>query len=290
MPTHGSYYVPERSVWPILGAVGLFGLGYGSINLLHSHIVGPLVFISGAVLIALTMFGWFHAVIKESRAGLYDAQMDRSFRWGMFWFIFSEIMFFGVFFGALFYARELSVPWLGGAGSGELTHLLIWPDFKAAWPLLANPDPQAFVAPQKTLYTWGIPAMNTLILLSSGVTITLAHWALKRNERNKLIIFLGLTIVLGLVFLSCQAYEYYLAHYKYGLNIATGIYGSTFFMLTGFHAAHVIIGAIMLFIIWLRCVKGHFTPEHHFGFEASAWYWHFVDAIWLLLFTFVYWL
>jgi cytochrome c oxidase subunit 3 len=215
--------------------------------------------------------------------------MDKSFRWGMAWFIFSEVMFFAAFFGALFYARNFAVPWLGGEGDRGSSHLL-WPSFKAVWPLLNTPDPQLFPAPKEIIGTWGLPALNTLILLTSGVTITIAHWGLVKKKRTQLIIGLMLTIALGISFLFFQAHEYHEAYKDYNLTLASGIYGSTFFMLTGFHGAHVTIGTIMLIVILLRCLKGHFTPEHHFGFEAVAWYWHFVDVVWLFLFVFVYWL
>jgi cytochrome c oxidase subunit 3 len=135
---------------------------------------------------------------------------------------------------------------------------------------------------------WGIPAINTLLLLSSGVTVTFAHWALKKNSRGPLVMWLLATVALGFTFLGFQIYEYYHAYHELNLTLGSGIYGSTFFMLTGFHGFHVTLGAIMLTVIMFRCMKGHFTPEHHFGFEGVAWYWHFVDVVWLGLFIFVY--
>lgn len=290
MATHlEHYYVPAQSHWPITGSLGLGFIMIGAANLLHGHIIGHYFFLFGALAIAYMMFGWFRDVIKESQQGLYSKQMDRSFRWGMAWFIFSEVMFFAAFFGALFYARHLAVPWLGGLGEKGSSHLL-WPNFQAIWPLLNNPDPQAFPGPQQTIYTWGLPALNTLLLLSSGATITWAHWGLLKNRRWQLITGLILTITLGILFLSLQAYEYQEAYHHYQLTMASGIYGSTFFMLTGFHGAHVTIGTLMLIIILLRCFKGHFTAQHHFAFEAVAWYWHFVDVVWLFLFVLVYWI
>lgn len=286
---HQPYYVPAQSHWPIVGSIGLFTMVIGGVNVLHEHPYGWYIFIAGALILVFMMFGWFHAVIQESAAGLYSAQLDRSFRWGMAWFIFSEVMFFGAFFGALFYARTWAVPWLGGLGAKPSTHLL-WEQFHAAWPLLKNPNPNLYVGPQEAMGAWGIPAVNTLILLSSGATVTWAHHALKNNHRTALILGLFATIVLAISFISLQAYEYHHAYTELGLKLNSGIYGTTFFMLTGFHGAHVTIGTIMLTIILLRCLKGHFTPEKHFGFEATAWYWHFVDVIWLLLFIFVYWL
>lgn len=283
------YYVPEHSYWPIIGSIGLFTLVVGGVNVLHQHEYGWFVFLAGALLIAFMMFGWFGTVIHESRQGLYSPQLDRSFRWGMMWFIFSEVMFFGAFFGALFYARMLAVPWLGGLGDKSSSHML-WENFQAIWPLLKNPNPTEFVGPYKAMGAWGIPALNTLILLSSGATVTVAHFALKNDQRKKLILALLATILLGFTFLTFQAYEYHHAYTEMGLKLNSGIYGTTFFMLTGFHGAHVTIGTIMLTVILIRCIRGHFTPEKHFGFEATAWYWHFVDVVWLMLFVFVYWL
>jgi cytochrome c oxidase subunit 3 len=284
------YYVPAQSYWPIIGSIGLFTMVIGGINVLHAHGYGWLIFLAGAFITVFMMFGWFGSVIKESRGGLYSPQLDRSFRWGMVWFIFSEVMFFAAFFGALFYARHFSVPWMGGIGAKPATHALLWDHFRALWPLLKNPDPAKFVGPFEAMGAWGIPALNTVILLSSGATVTLAHLALKNNHRKKLIIGLMATVTLGILFLSFQAYEYYHAYTELGLKLNSGIYGSTFFMLTGFHGAHVTIGTIMLTVILVRCIRGHFTPEKHFGFEATAWYWHFVDVVWLMLFIFVYWL
>ncbi len=283
------YYVPAQSHWPITGSIGLGIFMVGLANWIHGHAIGHYIFFAGSLCVAYMMFGWFRDVIHESHQGLYSKQMDRSFRWGMAWFIFSEVMFFAAFFGALFYARNLAVPWLGGEGDRGASHLL-WPNFQAVWPLLNTPDPQLFPAPKEIINTWGLPALNTLLLLTSGVTITLAHWGLVKKKRAQLIIGLFLTIALGISFLCCQAYEYYEAYHHFSLTLGSGIYGSTFFMLTGFHGAHVTIGTIMLIVILLRCLKGHFTPEHHFGFEAVAWYWHFVDVVWLFLFVFVYWL
>jgi cytochrome c oxidase subunit 3 len=285
-----SYYVPHHAYWPLVGSVGLFTLVLGGINILHAHPTGWWFFFAGALIVAFMLFGWFRSVIEESAAGLYSAQLDRSFRWGMVWFILSEVMFFAAFFGALFYARHLSVPWMGGIGAKVSTHTVLWDHFQAAWPLLKNPDPTAYIGPKAIMSPWGIPALNTLILLSSGVTVTFAHLALKKNQRTYLNLGLLLTILLGLIFLSFQAYEYHHAYTELGLKLNSGIYGATFFMLTGFHGAHVTIGTIMLIVIFLRCLKGHFSPEKHFGFEAVAWYWHFVDVIWLMLFIFVYWL
>jgi cytochrome c oxidase subunit 3 len=232
-------------------------------------------------------FGWFGTVINESEGGLYNAGVDRSFRMGMSWFIFSEVMFFAAFFGALYYARQLSVPWLGGEGSRFMTNLFLWPEFEAAWPTNGPANVGGYF---ETIPAFGLPAINTAILLTSGVTITIAHHALKAGNRGILKIFLALTFILGFLFVGLQAEEYIHAYHELNLTLGSGVYGSTFFMLTGFHGLHVTLGAIMLLVIWLRVMRGHFTPTHHFAFEGVAWYWHFVDVVWLGLFIFVYWL
>lgn len=250
---------------------------------------GSTVLMVGAAILLIMMFGWFGTVINESESGVYNEQVDRSFRWGMVWFIFSEVMFFAAFFGALYYARELAMPELGGKGSNPLTNFVLWHGFDAMWPHTAN-GPADIGGEFETMSAWGIPALNTLILLSSGVTVTIAHWGLKSNKRGQLILGLIATIALGVTFISLQATEYIHAYHELNLTLHSGVYGSTFFMLTGFHGMHVTIGAIMLTVILLRCIRGHFTPNHHFGFEAVSWYWHFVDVVWLGLFTFVYWL
>lgn len=288
--TQGGYYLPEPSYWPIVGSIGLFLLMVGAANWLHGVSFGPYLFAIGFGIIIFMMFGWFGTVIHENLSGLYDAQVDRSYRWGMAWFIFSEVMFFAAFFGALFYVREWAVPWLGGEKGFALTQYLLWPNFKATWPLLVNPDPSLFVGPHSVMETWDIPAINTLILLSSGVTITIAHWGLMKNKRLQLIGWLAATITLGIVFLTLQAREYILAYTEKGLTLGSGIYGTTFFMLTGFHGLHVTLGTIMLITMLCRSILGHFKPKNHFAFEAVAWYWHFVDVVWLFLFVFVYWL
>jgi cytochrome c oxidase subunit 3 len=235
----------------------------------------------GFAVLAVMLFGWFGRVIGESESGSYNPQVDRSFRWAMAWFIFSEVMFFAAFFGALFYVRVLSIPDIASADQASL-----WEGFKDQWPT-AGP---AAKDPFTPMQAWGIPAINTLLLLSSGVTVTWAHWGLIANKRQQLITGLALTIALGLVFISLQAYEYAEAYSHLNLKMTTGVYGSTFYMLTGFHGFHVTLGATMLIVILMRTMKGHFTAERHFAFEAVAWYWHFVDVVWLGLFVVVYWL
>jgi len=292
MATHEHYYVPAQSKWPIIATIGMFttmyGLGTWFIDMKaarDSH--GPVIFAVGGLIVAYMMFGWFSTVIKESRSGLYSAQMDRSFRWGMGWFIFSEVMFFVAFFGALFYVRVIAGPALGGEGAKGIAHML-WPNFQYAWPLLHTPDPAMFAPPKEVIDPWHLPLINTVLLVSSSVTVTIAHHALKKGHRGALRLWLAATILLGVAFLVLQAMEYHEAYTELGLTLGSGIYGATFFMLTGFHGAHVTIGTIILFVMLMRILRGHFDAEHQFGFEAASWYWHFVDVVWVGLFVFVY--
>ncbi len=278
----GGYYLPEPSRWPIVGSIGLFLMAFGAVLTMNSVSGGWYVLIAGAAVIIYMMFGWFGTVIGESESGKYNKQVDVSFRWGMSWFIFSEVMFFACFFGALFYMRILSVPWLDDAETGTL----LWNGFTAGWPVSGPGIAEQFTP----MGAWGLPAINTALLLSSGVTITVAHHALKSNNRAVLNWFMFFTIALGAAFLYLQAVEYSHAYHELNLTLESGAYGATFFMLTGFHGFHVTVGTLMLIVIWVRCLKGHFKPEHHFGFEGVAWYWHFVDVVWLGLFIFVYWL
>lgn len=282
----GGYYVPHGTRWPILGSIGLTAFMVGFAKLLNgSSGFGTTLLAVGVVVLLVMMVGWFGTVIKESESGIYSDQVDRSFRMGMMWFIFSEVFFFAAFFGALFYARLYAVPWLGGSGTGAMTNQFLWPEFDASWP---TNGPGNVGGNFETIPAFGVPMLNTAILLASGVTITMAHHALRHGNRNPLIGWLAATIVLGAIFLFFQAAEYIEAYQHLNLTLGSGIYGSTFFMLTGFHGMHVTLGAIMLVVILGRCMAGHFTPTHHFGFEAVAWYWHFVDVVWLGLFVFVY--
>ena len=283
--SNGGYYLPEPSHWPIVGSVGMFLLLFGFASFLHGGT--SLTMLAGAVIVIIMLFGWFGTVINESLSGKYNSQVDTSFRMGMGWFIFSEVMFFAAFFGALFYARIYSVPWLGGASNNVMTNELLWPGFEALWP---TNGPGAMGGEFTPMGAWGIPAINTLILLSSGVTVTWAHWGLKKADRTQLILGLMATVVLGFLFIGLQAYEYSHAWNDLNLTMGSGMYGTTFYMLTGFHGLHVTLGATMLLVILIRSMKGHFTNENHFAFEAVAWYWHFVDVVWLGLFVFVYWL
>ena len=293
MATPDHYYVPAQSKWPIIATIGLLvtvcGLAtwFNDLKATRPESHGPLIFFVGSLLVAYMMVGWFGAVIKESRAGLYSPQLDRSFRWGMTWFIFSEVMFFAAFFGALFYVRNFSGPWLGGEGSKAVAHML-WPNFQFAWPLLHSPDPVLYPAPKDIINPWGLPLLNTVLLVSSSVTLTLAHHALNKGQRGALKVWLGLTVLLGVAFLGFQAEEYIHAYQELGLTLGSGVYGATFFMLTGFHGAHVTIGTLILLVMLTRIVRGHFNAEHQFGFQAASWYWHFVDAVWVALFLFVY--
>lgn len=280
------YYVPDGTYWPFLGSIGLTALVVGFINILNGG-NGKFLMIAGAVVLLIMLFGWFGEVIRESESRAYGAWEDKSFRLGMSWFIFSEVMFFAAFFGALFYARVLSVPWLGGAGEEAETHAWLWNTFQSAWP---TNGPEAVGGDFQPMGAWGLPALNTLILLTSGVTITWAHHAMKHNNRRNLILGLAATVGLGFLFVALQAYEYVHAYNDLNLTLGSGIYGSTFYMLTGFHGMHVTLGAIILTVILVRAMKGHFTSDNHFAFEAAAWYWHFVDVVWLGLFVFVYWL
>jgi cytochrome c oxidase subunit 3 len=279
------YFVPHHSQWPFLGSIALFTLMVGVANWMNGHAWGQMVFYVGVAMVLVILAAWFGDVIAESLQGKYSPQVDVSFRMGMLWFIFSEVMFFAAFFGALFYARQYAMPWLTGEGDGVLTNQYLYHGYSEGWP--AN-GPANVGGEFQIIPAWGLPLLNTLILLSSGVTITLAHHALKANHRRALIGWLGATILLGFLFLYYQATEYIHAYHELNLTLGSGIYGSTFFMLTGFHGMHVTLGAIMLTIIWFRCLKGHFSKDHHFAFEAVAWYWHFVDVVWLGLFLFVY--
>lgn len=286
-----NYYVPEQSKWPIIGAVAVFAMALSTALMITGSDFAAIVFLLASALMAYMLFGWFGNVIAESQQGLYSDQLNRSFRISMLWFIFSEVMFFAAFFGALFYVRTLAIPWLDGQGDKASTALL-WPEFTAAWPLLTPPAPDQFAQPSGTIDAWKLPFFNTILLLTSSITITLSHHKLKANQISQASLWLGLTLLLGTAFIIVQIYEYVHAYEDLGLTLNAGIYGSTFFMLTGFHGAHVTIGSLMILVILIRMLKGHFNDDKnkdgHFAFEAAAWYWHFVDVVWLFLFLFVY--
>lgn len=282
------YFLPDPSYWPLMGCVGILTFFIGAANWLHYHWLGPYLLSLGVIIILVMMAGWFSRVIHENRTDSYNSQVSSSFKLGMSWFIFSEVLFFGGLFGTLFYTRLWSVPELGGE-IYPLTNILLWPDFVAQWPLLKNPENYKYLGAKSVGNVWGIPALNTLLLLTSGATLMFAHWGLVQGKRKILVSGLILSILLGITFLLCQSHEYYQAYTIHGLTLNAGSYGSTFFILTGFHGIHVTIGATMLSVILFRSLAGHFSTDNHFAFRAVAWYWHFVDIVWLFLFVFVYW-
>ena len=276
------YFVPGPSRWPMLAGISMLATMAGASAWVNDASWGMPLCLAGIVCMLAVLWGWFGDAIGESEGGLYGKNIDVSFRWSMGWFIFSEVMFFAAFFGALFYARTIAMPWLG-----DLNNKIIWPDFSAVWP---NTGPAGTVETFQTMGPWPIPTINTALLLTSGVTLTWAHHALLAGKRNQLIQGLVLTILLGAIFMCLQVYEYMHAYHELNLKLTSGVYGSTFFLLTGFHGFHVTMGAIMLAVVLGRVLKGHFTPDHHFAFEGAAWYWHFVDVVWLGLYVVVYWL
>ncbi len=276
------YYVPQPSHWPIMGSFALLLMGFGAALWFNAYTPGPYLVGTGFCVLLFMLFGWFGTVIRESEQRLYNLKVDTSFRWSMSWFIFSEVMFFAAFFGALYYVRTIGVPDLGS----DITGRYAWPGYVGTWPTVGPYLNQVFT-PMAAI---GIPLINTIILVTSGGTLTIAHHALKVGHRGALKFWLAVTIVLGFTFLVLQAYEYTHAYSELNLKLSTGVYGSTFFMLTGFHGLHVTIGAIMLTVMLARSFRGHFDAQHHFAFEAAAWYWHFVDVVWLLLFVLVYWI
>jgi cytochrome c oxidase subunit 3 len=287
-----TYHVPHNSRWPVLASIALGTMLIGLGNFIQQStgiwknagtIPGFPVFLLGFAGIITVLSLWWRDTIKESLALMNSQLMDRSYRMGMMWFIFSEVMFFAAFFGALFYARVFVVPWLGGEGDKGITHML-WPNFHPTWPVLTTPAGKT----TEQMHPWPLPTINTLLLLTSSVTCTFAHHALLAGNRKMQILWLATTVAFGIVFLICQGMEYHHAYTEMGLTLHSGIYGSTFFLLTGFHGFHVTMGATMLTVMLFRSIKGHLTPDNHFAFEAAAWYWHFVDVVWLFLFIFVY--
>ena len=271
-----------------MASIGLFFVILGASQWINGHEWGMYSLAFGMLWWLTVLYQWFSESIRESEGGQYGHKIDLSYRWSMSWFIFSEVMFFGAFFTALWWARSHSVPALG-----SLENALLWPDFKAVWPSIqagATAAPAGTVEPFQTVGPFWLPTINTALLLTSGVTLTIAHHALVAGQRSKTIAFMWRTVLLGLVFLFVQGYEYYHLYTDLNLKMSSGIFGSTFFMLTGFHGFHVFLGMLMLFFITLRLQKGHFTPQRHFGFEGAAWYWHFVDVVWLGLYVLVYWM
>ncbi|WP_077034209.1 cytochrome c oxidase subunit 3 [Pelomonas sp. KK5] len=288
-PGHAPYYfVPSPSRHPVMAAIGLFFVILGASQWVNGAGWGAYSVLFGLLWWAFVLKQWFGDAIRESEGGQYGDRIDLSYRWSMGWFIFSEVMFFGAFFGALYWARVHSVPNLG-----SLENSLLWPDFKGLWPSVAaglTASPAGTTEPFTTVGPWPLPTVNTALLLTSGVTLTIAHHALLDNQRGKTIAFMWITVLLGIAFLICQGVEYHHAYTELNLKLSSGVFGSTFFMLTGFHGFHVFVGMMMLLFITLRLMKGHFTSERHFGFEGAAWYWHFVDVVWLGLYIVVYWM
>ena len=311
MSTESSYYVPEQSKLPIITAIGLGALAFGAASWVIEG-GSPYIFLAGLTIMILVMYRWWSVVIDENMRGLASNKLKHSYVLGMLWFIFSEVMFFAAFFGALFYVRVFVNSWIGGEAAvgwfddsptdaSVANNEILWPGYESQWPVMVTPDQAAngdaaqFQGPEQNmsfpglsnLATW-LPLWNTVILLSSSVTVHIAHMALKDDNRKRFNIWLGITVALGIIFLGLQAEEYIVAYRDMGLTLETGIYGTTFFMLTGFHGFHVTMGTIMLLVQWVRGLKGHFSHADQFGFEASSWYWHFVDVVWVGLFIFVY--
>jgi cytochrome c oxidase subunit 3 len=254
------YFLPDPSPWPIIGALGAFLIVFGII--IAAHFGKFLVLILGAVTVLGTMFFWWRDVLREGRAtGGHSAIVRLGQRYGMTLFIASEVMFFVGFFWAYF-------------------NFLIFPDTQGNGQTVWPP------ADVHTFDPFHLPFLNTMILLLSGTTVTWAHHALLENDRKNLVLGLGITILLGVSFTLCQAIEYSHAPFKFN---GGGVYSSTFFLATGFHGFHVMVGTIFLTVCWFRARAGQFTPQRHFGFEAAAWYWHFVDVVWLFLFVCIYW-
>src|SRR5438105_3710374 len=282
------YFVPQPSRHPAMAAAGLLIIIVSAAQWINGAEWAMWTLLAGFLWLFAVLFQWFRDAIGESQSGMYGHKIDLSYRWSMSWFIFSEVMFFGAFFTALWWMRAHSVPALGGVDNAVL-----WPDFKAVWPSVAagaTASPANIIEPFQTMTPFWLPTINTALLLSSGVTVTIAHHALRENHRGRTILFMWFTVLLGASFVTVQAYGYFHAYHELNLKLSSGAYGSTFFMLTGFHGFHVIVGMLMLLFITLRIMRGHFTPERHFGFEGAAWYWHFVDVVWLGLYTLVYWL
>ena len=250
------YHLVDPSPWPLIGAVSAFVLAIGALLVMHEQSYWLLII--GAVMVMGTMFGWWRDVVDEAEnLGFHNRVVQVGLRYGMSLFIASEVMFFAAFFWAFFNAS------------------------------LFPPEAINFIWPPENITTfnaWDLPLLNTLILLLSGCTVTWAHHALIEGNRRDLIRGLSLTVALGVLFTGLQAYEY--SHAAFGFR--EGIYPSTFFMATGFHGFHVIVGTVFLFVCLIRAIRGHFKDDHHFGFEAAAWYWHFVDVVWLFLFSCVY--
>ena len=278
---HG-YFVPGPSFWPVLGGTSMLLTMIGAAGWVNGEHWAPYVNLAGVLCMLAVLYRWFGDAIGESEGGQYGRNIDGSFRWSMSWFIFSEVMFFGAFFGALFYSRVISMSELSA-----LDARVLWPDFAGRWPSVG---PAGSIEAFTPMTPFWVPTINTALLLTSGVTLTIAHHALRHAHRTKTAFWLFVTILLGATFLGFQIFEYGHAYSELNLKLTSGIYGSTFFMLTGFHGFHVTMGALMLAVVLRRVLRGDFTSDNHFGFEGAAWYWHFVDVVWLGLYVVVYWL
>lgn len=252
------YHMVKPSPWPVISTFGTFIMAIGGVWYMQD---GPLwLFLVGLAIVLLCMFGWWRDVVSEAQNGVDHTEVvQHGLRVGMVLFIASEVMFFVAFFWAYF---NSSVPAISQAANE------VWP-------------PEGI----ETVYTWGLPFINTVILLTSGATLTVAHHGLRENDSSKLKIWLLFTVLLGFLFLGLQMFEYGETAFAF----TDGIYPSTFFLATGFHGFHVFVGAVFLTVCLLRATRGHFTPKQHVGFEAAAWYWHFVDVVWIFLFIWIYW-
>jgi cytochrome c oxidase subunit 3 len=311
------YYVPAKSRLAIFTVIGLVLSIFGASHVLNDMTFGDpnvetnswSIFLIGMFVFIATLFAWFRTTVIENMAGMNSAQLKKSYVLGMFWFIFSEVMFFAAFFGALFYVRNISGPWLGGEGEGGRMSSLLWEGFQFSWPLTTTPQDAVggagaqlianngtFVGAHKSMafenahawWAW-LPLWNTILLITSSFTVHIAHTGLLAGNKSKFNAWLAISVILAIGFLCLQYMEYHEAYAEFGLMLTSGTYGSTFFLLTGFHGFHVFMGMTMLLVQLIRSVKNnHFTADDHFGFEASSWYWHFVDVVWVMLFLFVY--
>jgi len=257
------YHLVDPDPWPLIGAICGGALFSGLVMWWHENPYGKFVFALGLIGVLVTMYNWWSNTIREAHTGYHTPVVQLHLRYGMILFIASEVMFFLAWFWAYFDASLFpsAAEAIGGQWPPKGLHVL---------------DP------------WGYPLLNTLILLCSGTTVTWAHHSLIHGDREGLKTGLLLTVLLGLLFTSIQAYEYMHAPFFFKQSAGGNIYGSTFFMATGFHGFHVIVGTIFLTVCLIRAWKGDFTPKQHFGFEAAAWYWHFVDVVWLFLFVSIY--
>ncbi len=291
MADHGTYYVPEHSSRPIMTAIGLFFLGLGAIFLTEEPHVGLVLAGMGAVIIVITLFLWFRDVVIESRKGLHDDQMDRTYRWGMFWFLFAQFMLMGGFFGTLVYASTVVLPTLSGTSgvANHLTHLLLWPNFSSQWPPLQTPNPQEFIGPHHIVTAWGWPAINTLLMLISVITLAIAHHSMNKRGHNKLFnICLIITFIIGIIVAVVQFDSIISAASHYGITLGSGIYGSFFMMIHVLVFLNIFISLLILLFLIPRCWLGHFNQQRHFAIDAISWLWYFSGAMWLITFILVY--